>query len=240
MIKYILVYYAGEKGDFLCNYINHNKLNFIEGSLNKSLAENLNLKNIYANQTKAISQDLTILPSHRLYHINPTLIQENNIKIVLLHREKKFHKTAEIESLIKNYSDPFQKHKFHIAEIGTQHKIKFKNIKNMEYFADFILTRENIDISNKNRYEFLLNKLDTLTDNDWIDKLSYPEDGPPYDLFLSYENLYIKKNYDKLKIIKPDFNPVLYEELLEKTWLPDIVNVFGYDLDLRKYGYRDY
>ena len=149
-------------------------------------------------------------------------------KIIKMNIEKKYYKTAAIEFIIKNNMNFIEKFSL----------LNLKNIR-FKYRLDFKLIEKNKILNKINCIDELI---ECLENNEEEFKI-YDDLNKTYEQVyktLSYEDIYINKKYDILYEIKPTFDPQLYESLLEKTWLPDVVNCFGYDIDLRKYGYRDY
>jgi hypothetical protein len=238
MTKYLLDYLGGCKGDFLCNYINDNTLHFADTGILKSNSSHGGLKideERQKNYEFHLSKNLIILPGHKLYELSNTILKQFDCRIIKLNINKKFYNIAAIEFIIKHFASPIDKKiliKYHSSDIG-------KNFKTLKYMIDIVIYENNDVINNLNRINYLFKKLDNLHER----FSKYDKINEFYDTvykIVNYEDLYINKKYDFLFEIKPDFDPIHYENLLEKTWLPDIVNVFGYDLDLRKYGYRDY
>jgi hypothetical protein len=235
MIKYFLSYIAGAKGDFLCNFLNYEELFFEDFSTAKSLSKYPNLKGT-KDIENIINQDVLISSCHPENKINYNIFKNKGIKTICIDVEKQYLLTVKTESLLKNYLkkiDPILEKKL-IIYSASLFGIKLSNIKKIKFFVDIFLESKNEEITDEKRFDFLISKLENIN----VTK-NYNEDYN-FDYRLNYSNIYIKKNYQTLHKIKPSFNPYLYEELLEKTWLPNIVNCFGYDIDLRKYGYRDY
>jgi len=242
MTKYILDYNCGQKGDFLSNYFNNNGLN-IENNFNKSLTNKVNLK-LLSNYLKQgdfntieqfLSQDFIIISGMNLQLISKTLLEKYNCKVIRLLTEEKFIKTCFVECVIKHNTasvDPIS-----MMKITKKFDIdSFKFFKKIKYQIDFKLIKENVELTDENRGKKIINLIETYDEGHFAKNIIH---GNVYKI-LNYGDIYVNKKYDLLYEIKPDFDPIHYENLLEKTWLPDIVNFFGYDINLRSYGYRDY
>jgi hypothetical protein len=237
MTKYLLDYRGGCKGDFLCNFINYNKIIY-DNDYRKSKTPNLSLK-IDIEQVptsrieKTLQQDISIIAGHNLQKLHCDLLLKYNVKILKINLEEKFYKTAAIESLIKNSKNSIGKlNSFLLKKIN-------KSFKDNSYYIDYTLIKNQIEITDENRHESLLSLLNNI-ENEFDSYYELKPDYPTLYKNINYEDIYLNKKYDALYEIKQNFDSVLYEELLEKTWLPDIVNLFGYDIDLKKYGYRVY
>jgi hypothetical protein len=114
-----------------------------------------------------------------------------------------------------------------------------KLFKNVRYRIDCDLITNKLELNNKNRIEMVMEILKNM--ESWYNLYrKIKNDYPTLFKNFWYGDIFINKKYDILYELKPDFDPDHYENLLEQTWLPDVVNVFGYDINLRKYGYRDY
>jgi hypothetical protein len=240
MTKYLLDYRGGCKGDFLCNFLNFKKL-ITDGGHARSKKHKINLKNWEGyNVEKKLEKEFFIIPGHRLYGIEKELLEKYNCKIIKISIEKKYYRTASIEGFVKAYtSRPLFFKKKLGSYLMSKTKDNFLSSK-IEYHADFYCLEKNLEINDYNRYQSLIYDLENC---EKLDFHVYDDVNKDYSTVfknLSYEDIFINKKYDELYKIQPNFNSVLYEEALEKTWLPDIVNCFGYDIDLTKYGYRDY
>jgi hypothetical protein len=236
MTKYLLDYRGGCKGDFLCNFVNFNDVFFV-GDYKKSTTPNYNFKDGSKTKIeKILKQELVIVAGHRLDFLDKKLLQDNNCKIIKLCIENKFYQTASVEFFIKYFTTIISKVELLYL---LPKKDYFKFVDTAKYCIDLNLIQLNLDLTDKNRLNFLLMSLNNATER-YIKYENLKLDYPTVYKNFWYGDIYVNKKYDMLYEIKPDFDPIHYENLLEKTWLPDVVNVFGYDIDLRKYGYRNY
>jgi hypothetical protein len=240
MTKYLLDYFGGSKGDFLANFINNNEIQ-LDNKFSKSKSQKINLKLPFDDNTlhEILSKDFMFCAGHKLYNIDSYFLKKYGCKILKLMIEEKFITTVLIEFYIKN--------QLHPTNIVTEMKIKnindyhyFQKYKKVKYVIDFDLIENCKELTDENRITELLINLENIPNEFSEKKLLINQLYDTIYKTLSYGDIFINKKYDMLNEIKPSFNSVVYEELLEKTWLPDIVNVFGYDINLRSYGYRDY
>ena len=236
MTKYLLDYLGGCKGDFLCNFVNFNDVFFV-GNYKLSNTPNSHFKNkITVNVQKILQQELIIVAGHRLDFLDEKILQTNNCKIIKLCIENKFYQTAAVEFFIKKFTTTISKVKL-LSRLPKKDFFKFHN--KAKYWIDLELIQLNLDFTNENRLNVLISKLQNTAER-FIQYEKLKVDYHTVYKNFWYGDIYVNKKYDMLYEIKPDFDPIHYENLLEKTWLPDVVNVFGYDINLRKYGYRDY
>jgi hypothetical protein len=235
MTKYLLDYSGGCKGDFLCNFLNHGLL-FLEDNL-RSKSVDGGLKRNYSQERieHFLLKDICILPMHNQNNFFTNIIKKYPVKVFKLKIEPKFYKTAMIEFIIKNNTAKITKE----VLFSNQSYDVLKNFKQLKYHIDLLLKEKDNELTDKIRYEKIISLLNEVENNYEIYEISNNAVDNIYKE-LYYGNLYVNKKYDMLYEIKPDFNSIHYENLLEKTWLPDVLNVFGYDINLRKYGYRDY
>jgi len=254
MTKYVLVYKGGSKGDFLCNFLNYKGIFLDNSGTNKS---NTTIKKIEYCSEKEIKEiykkNILIWPSHDI-STRIDVIKNFDLNPVNLAVEKKFYRTFKIESIIKNTTlitdlkKLVQIWKFNLSKIKSDNTIDLKKIiqqgKNIKFYVDIPLCCKGItDFTDKNRFDEVLSQLKIIEQNEKAIDDYFQVEGYDKNIFkkqIFYGDIYVNKKYNALYDIKPDFDPVLYEELLEKTWLPDVANVFGYDLNVKKFGYRDY
>ena len=242
MTKYLLDFECGQKGDFLCNFLNGKKLR-IENNFNKSFPDDINLKLLDSLIKKGkeeilkntLSKDFLICAGHNLDIIDDNILDQYNCKIIKLITEEKFAQTSLIECIIKH--NTASTNVISNMRYGDgDAKENFKLYKKIKYHIDTILIEENIEITDSNRclriikmihdkkFDFL--RSSTVNKNVWN--------------IINYGDIYVNKNFDMLYEICPTFDEKYFLECLEKTWLPNKINLFGKIVDLRDYGYRDY
>ncbi|MEY4432818.1 MAG: hypothetical protein RLZZ44_948 [Bacteroidota bacterium] len=243
MEKYFLDYRGGLKGDFFANYFNYNKL-FIEGNYCRSLSVGINFKfletftNLSENfQKNIIDSEQKIIPGHYLYKLDNTFLEKTKRKILKINIEKQFYKTAAIEWLIKHLLQ-IPKNLEKMQQLTKEEYFTFG--KDVYYRIDVELIKENIQLTDSNRFHFLQKNLSKMLEYKCLtyDNINLNYENVHKNLF--YGDIFINQKYDCIYELFSNFDSKNYDELLKKTWLPDITNVFGYDLDLRKYGYNDY
>ena len=150
--------------------------------------------------------------------------------------DEKFMRTACIECVIKDAL--FLLKKIEILK-HLPKEVYHKYVDQVKYKVDLELINDNIPLNNINRYNFLIEFIENITMD--FERLKIcNQDYKTVEKNVSYEDIFIKKDYNIFYEIDKTFDKNQYEYFLEQTWLPDIVNCFGYDVDLRKYGYRDY
>ena len=237
-MKYILHYVSGSKGDFLGNFLNNIPFN-IDKNTRKSFTHSPFILNYTESELdKIIGKNYKFFLTHIGDKIPKQILEKYETKIIKLNVEIKYFTTVYIDFHIKYYCS--QTNFLNYSKIknfeNSKDSIKYKKIK---YFIDTILIEKNLELNDTNRF-LEIEKLLQNPNNVFYNYVNHNKNYDQVDKVLSYEDIYIRKKYDLLYEIKPDFDSSLFENLLEKTWLPDVMNVFDSSINLRKYGYRDY
>jgi len=242
MTKYLLDYSCGQKGDFLSNFLNGKDLR-IENNFNKSFPDDINLKllstliekNKNSILEETLSKDFLVCSGHNLDIIGSDILNQYDCKIIKLITEEKYINTSFIECVIK--------HNTALTNIAStirygdgSAKENFKLYKKVKYHIDATLIIENIEITDANRrariLQMIKNREIRFSHKDNIYKTVWK--------VLNYSDVYVNSNFDLLYEICPKFDEKYFIECLEKTWLPDKIDLFGEMVDLRELGYRDY
>lgn len=228
MTQYILNYCGGTKGDFLCNFINANTIQF-ENTNNKSNSEYNFFKKLLHKDFDEINaveflknnSEVKIFPAHFADKIPKDFLIEHNIRLIHLVADKQYFQTIFLEALFKNITNEF----------------KNSNIKS-EW--DQKLIENNMLVDDKHRILLMKKILDNPKDS--IQKKAlitlrlkkYQTDD---DIILDYKKLYIDKNFTELTELF-DIDVDLLSIAIEKTWLPNEIYHFGQVFYPKLYGYR--
>ena len=233
MRKYILHYFGGSKGDFLCNFINNSS--FIEetSSFNKSQSlipyfKSLQFKEFnYYDALNCLKNDDLIFPGHCCYKIPKKFIIKSKVQIIDFFYEKKFHKTILIERAFKNFS----------KILNEKEKINYLRMMNLSvlpdefnsiyYYADIFLVRDKLKVNDINRAAFLKTA---------FEKESIFYKSAYQSVVIDYERIFFKKDFSILKNYF-EFDEDRLFELIEKTWLPEEIDLFGTIWKPKDFGY---
>jgi hypothetical protein len=107
----------------------------------------------------------------------------------------------------------------------------------------YLLNYQGLELNDKNRYLRIVEQLESYKNNIMPFLLSvirlHKANLDPKDRKLDYERIFIKHDFDDIHdLIQIDDQTFI--DKINMTWLPDVVNIFGYDIDLRSFGYRQF
>jgi len=172
-----------------------------------------------------------IYPAHNSYMIPDNFLIENYFKIINLTYDQKFITNLVIESTIKNEC---QKVNLSFLNQVKYHKLLKNPAKKISFAIDVRLINNNLEINNENRFATLIEIINL--------NLSQKQEFLFDDraIFnLSYEELYINKNFKKLAEIF-NFDHELFKTEIDKTWLPEEIDIWDRKLNTRSLGYIRY
>ena len=244
MTQYILNYEGGMKGDFLCNHINFNKIKFEDNSFNRSKSHYAYFKKLIMNEFSLDTaqefldrnSSVKIFPAHNAYKIPKEFLDKNNIVVIHLMSNRGYFKTIQIESMFKNLL---------ISRIvDTDYKLRWnwgdnKNDEIIEYAWDIQLRQSKLTINNENRIKLLKKKLENPFLSEHMNKLEFIKQTNSENIFWDYKNIFIDLDFSKINELFEIDNDMLVAGI-EKTWLPDQIEIFGEMFDIKSYGYRKY
>jgi hypothetical protein len=229
--KYILNYKGGSKGDFLCNFINGFDITLID-SFNRSqcLAPQFKSLGIFDTALPDEIPNYMIFPTHNAHLIPDHYLRKHNLTVIELLIIDHIN-TVKIESHFKNFPrimDPDFKIKY-IKQKNIDPSLRKEFFQNAIYRIDLQLITEEIALTDANRCK----KLDgLLEDSKFEDVVRCGE------LCLSYEDIFVNKDFRGLAALFPIDHLRLSSEI-DKTWLPDKIEIFGKTYRPRDYGYRN-
>ena len=235
---FIIEYIGGMKGDLLTTFLNNREIIFEKYNKTKTFEKKLNpfkfVKNFDASLDAKLKVKLKKPPlnylinyldetkeykftnSFEINYLNDenyrTEFVSRNIIIKKIIFEKKYYKTISLESIFKNFDD----------NIERLHNILKKN--NLKYNSTNIMFAIN-KISEQDQHHFVLY-------NKFKKNLLYKN-------IVNYEDLYVNfcsNDSDLSEFIKTD----KFKTLVEKSWLPDNIEVFGCNINLPELGYRNF
>jgi hypothetical protein len=251
MTTYILNYLPGCKGDFLCNFINDSKncLSNIDLSTNKSNVLNGHFKDLsFVKYNKKLLTDqldqypnTKIFPCHDAHVIPIKDLEELNLKIINLDIDPEYYNTSIIELAFKQNPDLIYR-KYIIKNLSMnnlnslKHNTKFL-LNDVKYHIDLELYKNNIEINDCNRIEYFQKKLE-------ID-IKYSKNITFNARLLNYKNgytidygtIFIDKDFTKLMQFF-DIDTKKLSLLIDRTWLPKKITLWGKDFYPSDYGYK--
>jgi hypothetical protein len=236
--RFIIEYLAGCKGDFITNWLNYNTYIPHKQILCRSKVKNDQKLKLHDNYGIFFYNPFSYLPdldelknqldllknskfsnSHWLYFYNEEVYKKEffirNIKIKKIVFDEKYCQTILIENFFKN--------------------INYFKEQIIEHFE-----KNNIPINEKNQIDFVYNYLSNCKKKYNKTDLLYnkhKKQNLDKDL-INYEDLYITFNLQDCDILE-NLNLPQYKLALEKTWLPEKINVFNHTFNLTKMGYRN-
>jgi hypothetical protein len=175
--------------------------------------------------------------THDISNIKSELLKKYDYKIIKCSVEQQFIQIASIEAIFKVYSKKIFRNLQGWKSIVATNPQKYK-FQKLKYWIDLYLVENSIEITDKNRANFLHKKcLDWEKESGNVHRLHLAkQDEKIYKIF-NYSDVFINKKYDIFYEIDPQFDPVLYENFLQKTWLPDKIELFGEEFYPKDYGY---
>jgi hypothetical protein len=231
MTHWVIEYLGGTKGDFLTRFLNNEK--FIQNSLtNKSKVFPIHLTPYeYIAKNQAVPLDIfckileegkkyRFINAHELFFLNKKIyfeeLRKRNYSIKKIIFSKKYYKTIYIESFIKNIEFTLQ----NFIDNTCQEKdiSKYSDTMKAEIFDTALKSEKNFDIFNV----FNHHKSGNLNKN-----------------FIDYEEIFVKFNCSDSDIAELICTNE-YQQLVEKTWCKNKIEIFGEVWNLSNYGYRDF
>lgn len=242
--RYIIEYLGGCKGDMLTALLNRENLSIDD--LRKVDRKGISLKDInnpldpvgIILSAAELDKKLRILTekfttSHNLYFLKRShhdVLDRLNFRIIKITFEEKHYQTIRIENLIKNLKN---------RDKMLDQRFGFLDVDDHDFFyIDYFLKEENIHITDENRAE----KLDLLLKNQKQhfvnERIFNSQKNNQNKILWSYQALYVDltPGYDLFNNIDMD----LYKETVDRSWLPDEIQIFGETWKPRDYGYRSF
>jgi hypothetical protein len=227
-MKYIIEYLGGTRGDFLCNFLNTGQM-FLKNSETRTSStiggslKYLSMQSYYAKKSPEISvldnhlyncKD-QFTPSHGLFYLSAgcrQMIKDRNFQICKITFGKKYYVTILIEAF-------------------------FKNIELTPAIGRY-LTQNNLPNVQENR---------SLAVDDFLQNIKNHSNYYFYNFFNKNDNQgKVLLDYEKLYLGTPDYDIFTdveiegYKRLVERTILPEQIELYGKKYYPRDYGYLDY
>ena len=259
MTRYIVEYMAGTKGDMLVRFLNKMPPGIIDQDDRRTVSAPIGMVNwlkslnpkkntversievLYKNTNKFIG-------AHELFHFGKNqefdqTLEQLDYKVIKIVFGRRYYKTIIVESIIKNFSNFDETEENYPVQIENMHYLNDKN-----HINSFFGLYSHADFNYKNK-KSVLALIDYL-----LDRLPELHISPgrlkKYDIFngtdlnnkiiFDYEKLYINKDlsgysfFDGLDMIE-------YSRLVDLSFPEKIINIYGKQYDLSKYGYlKDY
>jgi hypothetical protein len=235
--RYILNYVGGTKGDFLCNYINFGKEYFTDDNVNKSHSRFAFFKSLitldfHEEKSQAFidqNKQIKIFPAHRADKIPRNFLKANNIRLVQIIVDMGYLRTIELELLFKTLT----------LKVDEDYMRRWYNIKEYaEYPFDKVLIDRDIKLNDENRFQKLLHRLEKKNHSVIINQFDKMRKiAAENDIMLDYRSIFINKELSIFNTLF-DIDIEALSVAIDRTWLPQYLEVFKQTLDLSEYGYR--
>jgi menaquinone-dependent protoporphyrinogen IX oxidase len=247
----------GSKGDFLCNFINLSTIDvqyanksFSFFPVFKNLIHNVEFPTLHYTDYIKKNQDVKIFPTHCSTVIPTSFLEKNNLKIINIIPTETYLHSIFIESFFKNhtkyyknYNEMINRKHPAISSIGVFDGATDEEIKKVKFNIDFYLIKNFKEITDENRcaiFEKKLSELKYFSPSQLMMKLKSSSMYKELDNrgeSIDYEDLYIKKD---VSLLSKFFNldQLLLSELIDKTWLPYEIDIWGHKWIPSSYGYR--